>query len=298
MQFIRLPRYQRSSAVKSLRLTQRDWEILKNVHRHRFLRSDQLVALLRGSPQQSLRRLQRLYHHGYLERPRCQIDYFQSGSKRMVYGLGNKGAGVLKRELSLPYQKLDWPTKNRVGKIFLEHVLLVSRVMVAVELACRNRPDIQLLLPDEGVLRPLKWNVTMGNRSKCAVIPDRVFGMEFTGKSGQKNQSWFLLEADRGTMPVTRRDLNKSSFRRKLLAYESTWTQKIHQDRFGWNRFRVLTVTNNAERIATMQQASRSLNRGHGLFLFLDEKTLADQKDFFALHWQTCREGETVNLLS
>jgi hypothetical protein len=44
-----------------------------------------------------LRRLQRLFQHGYLERPRCQIDYYQSGSRRIACGLGNKGAAWLKR---------------------------------------------------------------------------------------------------------------------------------------------------------------------------------------------------------
>lgn len=35
-----------------------------------------------------LRRLQRLYHHGYVERPACQIDYYQRGGSRSIaYGL-------------------------------------------------------------------------------------------------------------------------------------------------------------------------------------------------------------------
>ena len=294
---LRLPRFQRSSAVQSLRLTERDREILRHVHRHRFLRSDHLVALSPGSRQQTLRRLQRLYHHGYLERPRSQIDYYQSGSRRMVYGLGNKGAAVLKRDLSLPYHQLDWTTKNRIGKLFLKHILLISEVMVAVEVACRNHPDVRLLLPEPGALRPIRWSVTIGNRMKCGVIPDRVFGLEFTDKTGRKQQSWFFLEADRGTMPVMRTDLTQSSFSRKLLAYEATWMQNVHRDRFGWSRFRVLTVASTPERIATMREAVRSLKRGHGLFLFLDAKKLGEEKDFFAQGWQTGRENEIVRLL-
>jgi len=305
MELARLPRFKRLPAIKQLRLTNRDCDILKHVHLHRFLRSDHITSLFPGSPQQVLRRLQLLYHHGYLERPRCQIDYYQSGSRRMAYGIGNKGGWLLKREFSLHYHRLDWQAKNRVSRLFLEHALLVSDVMVAVEMACRNQSSLRLLSPEEIVpppdtarkREPLRWTVDIGNRLQCGVIPDRVFGFEFTDKSGRRNQSWFFLEADRGTMPIVRSSLDKSSSFRKLSAYEATWSQNLHRTKLGLNRFRVLTVTSNPERIGTMQQAARSLKRGHGLFLFLDAKTLKEEKDFFALRWQTCRDGETVGLL-
>src|ERR1039457_3509229 len=199
----RLPRFKRSPEIPAFKLTDRDAEILRHVHRHRFLRSDHLAALTTGSPQQLLRRLQRLYHHGYLERPRCQIDYFQSGTRRIAYGLGNKGAAWLKRELSLQFHQLDWKQKSHVGRLFLEHALLVSDIMVALELACRNRKDIRLLSADDLQIanrrEPFQWKVDIGQRQKCGVIPDRVFGLEFAGK-----QCWYFLEADRGTIPNTR----------------------------------------------------------------------------------------------
>jgi hypothetical protein len=41
--------------------------------------------------------LQFLYHDGYLERPRIQIEYYhRGGSRHIVYGLGNKGAAFLR----------------------------------------------------------------------------------------------------------------------------------------------------------------------------------------------------------
>ena len=59
-----------------MQLTERDREIIRLVHRHRFLRSSHICSLIPGSPQQLLRRLKLLYHHGFLERPRSQIDYY------------------------------------------------------------------------------------------------------------------------------------------------------------------------------------------------------------------------------
>jgi DNA-binding Lrp family transcriptional regulator len=292
----RLPRFKRSPEIPAFILTDRDREILRHVHRHRFLRSDHLAALTAGSAQQILRRLQRLYHHGYLERPRCQIDRYQSGSHRMAYGLGNKGSAWLKHELSLPFHQLDWKRKNHIGRLFLEHALLISDIMVAVELACRKRKDVRLLTTADLHLpkmrEPFHWNVNIGREQKCGVIPDHVFGLEFNGQ-----RCWYFLEADRATMPITRRDLHQTCIYRKLLAYESTWTQDIHRREFGIHRFRVLTVTTKAERLPSMIAACQKLNKGRGLFLFSDINSLKEQGDLSMVHWYSARKGERATIL-
>lgn len=291
----RLPRFKRSTEISPLNLTERDREILKHVHRHRFLRSDHIVALCGGSRQQVLRRLQLLYHHGYLERPRCQIDHHQSGSRRMAYGLGNKGAAWLKRALSLPFHQLDWKRKNHVGRLFLEHALLVSDIMVAVELACRKRTDVRLLTTSELHLpqmrEPFHWNMNLGRGQKCGVIPDQVFGLEYDGE-----RCWYFLEADRATMPITRRDLHQTSVYRKLLAYEATWAQNIHQQDFGIPRFRVLTVTTKSERIPSMIAACQKLKQGRGLFLFRVAEAFQTCSDFFSQRWHNSQNQNAVTL--
>jgi DNA-binding Lrp family transcriptional regulator len=126
MESIRLPRFTRVKQITPPQLTARDREIIQYVFAHCFLRSTHIHKLIGGSHQQLLRRLQRLYHHGYLERPRVQIDYYhQGGSQSMVYGLGHKGAALLKRELNLPFHQLDWSAKNQdVKRLFLEHALM------------------------------------------------------------------------------------------------------------------------------------------------------------------------------
>ena len=242
MESSRLPRFKRPSMVGPIQLTERDREIIRLVHRNRFLRSPQIIALVGGSSQQLLRRLQLLYHHGYLERPRAQIDYYhQGGSRHIVYGLGNKGGALLKQELGVAFRERHWGEKNRsVGRIFLEHALLVSDVMVTIELACRERgirlmTEKELALP--GKRQPFQWRVNINSRLKLGVIPDRVFALEFRDEDGKSNRAFFFLEADRGTMPVRRRNLSQTSFYRKLLAYEATWSQSIHRTRFGFHRF-------------------------------------------------------------
>lgn len=287
-----------------MQLTERDREIIRLVHRHRFLRSPQIVALVNDSSQQLLRRLQLLYHHGYLERPRSQIDYYhKGGSRHMVYGLGSKSVSFLKQELGVAFRDIRWGEKNRsVRRIFLEHALLVSDVMVAVELACRESGRIRLVygeelsLPDGiGLKLPsFRWNVIFGSRLKLGVIPDRVFALDFGVQSVKENRAFFFLEADRGTMPVTRRNLSQTSFYRKLLAYEATWSQSIHRARFGFHRFRVLTVTTSRARLERIIEATRTLERGRGLFLFVDYDSLA-KGDVLSHGWVTAR-GSTERL--
>src|SRR5713226_8429378 len=126
----RLPRFNRATEIAAMQFEERDRDIIRLVHRHRFLRSHQIVALMGGSPQQLSRRLKLLYHHGYLERPRAQLQYYErGGSKSIAYGLGNKGGTLLKQALGIAVRPVSWGEKNRsVGRIYLEHALLVSDV--------------------------------------------------------------------------------------------------------------------------------------------------------------------------
>lgn len=302
MVHLRLPKFKRVTPVAALELTARDHEILRFVHRHRFLRSNQIVSLLGAKPQPLLRRLQRLYHHGYLERPRSQLDYYQKGGSRpIVYGLGNKGGTLLKQELGESFRQLSWGEKNRaVGRIFLEHALLVSEVMVALELACRKSgvrllSEIELALPS--TRRPLHWRVQLDSRRQLGVVPDRVLALEYEDQDSNPARAYFILEADRGTMPVKRHNLAQTSFYRKLLAYEATWSQDIHRRRFGFHRFRVLAVTSSTARVESLVEACSELKRGHGLFLFAHRSVLEHPDILFAPIWQSGRGGENATLL-
>jgi DNA-binding Lrp family transcriptional regulator len=289
----RLPRFKRVATVAPIQLTERDHDILRLVHRHRFLRSHQIIALIGGSPQPLSRRLQWLFHHGYLERPRAQLQYYErGGSQPIAYGLGNKSGSLLQ------LNPTSWGEKNRgIGRMYLAHALLVSDVMVSLELACRQR-GIRLLHEDElslPVEAPLQWRVKLRDGTKLGVIPDRVFALEYADQKGQMQQVYYFLEADRGTMPVVRHKLTQTSFYRKLLAYEATWTNKVHQRHLGIPRFRMLTVTTSAARVKSLLDACSRLQRGHGLFLFADQTVL--QKDLLAPVWQ-CGKAAALSVLA
>src|ERR1017187_7334077 len=85
--------------------------------------------------------------------------------------------------------------------------------------------------------------------------------------------------------------------------WNSTWIGQVMMiksmpipSRFGFNRFRVLTVTTSAERVKHLIEACHQLERGQGLFLFTDLASLLAHGDILTLPWQTCQPGKTETL--
>jgi hypothetical protein len=304
---IRRPRFKRAP-IRRLALTSRDLEILRAVHRHRLLRSKHLLVLMGGSPQAILRRLQLLYHHGYLDRPPMQLDWYARGSEPLVYALENRGAEVLETEGELRRGGVRWDTKNRnLSRIFLHHTLMVAEIMVAFEVACRNREGVRFIPPKEILARlpevtlhlrlPFRWQVEVrhgGKLYRLGVEPDRVFGLEFAGAPENRRRAYFFLEADRGTMPVVRKGLGQTSFLRKLLAYQETWRQGLHREYLGIPNFRVLGVTASPERVENLVEACRALSGGSRIFLFTDRESLG-RGSILAHEWVN-GGGESVRL--
>lgn len=266
----RLARFRRILDLPRIRLTPRDQETIRHVFQHRFLRSAHLRSLLPGSGQHLLRRLQRLYHHGYLDRPRAQIERYTAGSKAMVYGVGPKGIRFLEDKFGIPRRKVDWTARHRsVTRYFLDHTLAVADIMVALEIACRSDSRFTLVHPRAPHEPPIRWSVTLRHRGTpmtVGVVPDAVFGLRAHGHT----EAWFFLEADRATMPVARHTLKQTSFLRKLLAYHETWRQKLPT--LKCHRFRVLAVTTTPERAANIREAydRACLGRAPNLLLVTD----------------------------
>ncbi len=253
-------------------MTRRDIAIIREVNRHRLLRSSEISRLVGGSHQQVLRRLQRLFHHGYLDRPRAQLNsMLTGGSQAIVYALGRKGARLLADEGTLPPRHDNF----RLHHPYLEHTTAVAEFMVSLEQGLKEHPDARLIseeaLADRVSLRdPFLMNVKVGSQ-RVGLRPDRMFALE---KVSSGESLLCCLELDRGTMPVRRRTLARSSFQRKLLTYESAWRQQLHHTRFGYERLRVLTVTSSEQRLRNLIEECRKLDSGHGLFLFATKETV------------------------
>lgn len=275
----RKARFHREPA-DNFRLQKRDREIIRHVYEYRFLTSEHIIKLLGGSRQGILRRLHYLYHGGYLDRPKAQLK--REGNFPLVYALGNKGVDLIAADLGLITPRVDWTTKNREAKpMFLEHTLMVSDIMLSIELSAKKARGVEFVGAEEIIeRRPVKpetlqgnkelaWRVTVKKERNYTyhIIPDNAFGLHFPT---ERETSYFFLEADRSTMPVTRHNLFKTSFYKKLLGYWESWHQGLFKDNFHFRNPRVLTVTLSEERIRSMIKANKEIDPRHdGLRMFL-----------------------------
>jgi hypothetical protein len=186
--------------------------------------------------------------------------------------------------------------------MYMQHTLLVAEVMIALVRSCKRPGAPRLLLEQE--LAPsqhpsvaFRWAVTVreGIESRrVGVVPDQVFALE----KSDGERILFFVEVDRATMPLTRRSLMQTSIWRKLLGYQATWSQGIHNERFGCERFRVLFVTEGPERAHHVVELAAKMKRGQGLVLVTNADSLRGRVfpnsdgDTFSLSWLTATGGK------
>src|SRR5437870_1383255 len=134
------------TTILQLHITDRDREILKVVFDCKILAANQIQALIPGSDQQILRRLQKLTDHHYLirhQRTSAHIPYLYQTAKRASEELTDT-YGIAPERIYRRAQKLSAHD--------LQHALMVSRLQCAVMRAVAERPDVELaecILEDE-----------------------------------------------------------------------------------------------------------------------------------------------------
>jgi hypothetical protein len=286
----RRARFRRASEPPAFRLTDDDVVIIRQLARHRFLRSTHIAALVGRSLDRTNDRLSRLFHAGYVDRPRAQLDYYPTaGSAPIAYALADRGARLLIERDGVDFANVEWSRKNRqAGRPFIEHQLEVVDFYVALQLAISKRNDVRLINPDELVAsfpdqsfnerNPFTLRVKVSHHGvnyESSVIPDLAFGLLF--KDGSRR--CFMVEIDRGTMPIIRRDIRQTSLERKMRTYLAAHAAKKHKRQFGWKTFRVLTVTTDEHRVRSTLDELRNLrvagSPGPSLFFFATRAELS-----------------------
>ncbi len=303
-----IKRLSRPEAPRGFRVTERDIEILKLVARFRFLNSAQVVKFLGTNSGRILRRLQGLYAHGLLDRPVSQhLQLAALYNPPLTYGLGRLGAKLLAELGTRIDPALDWTWKNSQSTApFLAHTLDVAEAVCAFEHACRagdarliDHHELLPLMPEKTreLRDPFKLRVSLRSGLKTplalAVIPDRLFSVALTDQTRHN----FALELDRSTMPITtKRKTDRSSYAQKIAGYFHSWREKKHTDTWGFQNFRILTITPSEKRIENMLAAQRSITGGSapGLFLYSTPERIAHHGAFDS--W-TNGKGEIISLL-
>jgi hypothetical protein len=291
-----------------MRVTARDISILQNIARFRLASGAQLALLDGGSAQNVSRALLALWENGYVERPEAQAAsrFLQEGSRPTIYGLTRKGARLLRDEgLDVRRRLLDGIDKERgAGWRFVEHTVAIAGFFVALEVAAKGRNDVRILeraeiledAPKTKRDRQVRLEASIrlnGVLKRNAVIPDALFGLRFN----DEEESYFMLEIDRGEMPVERyKNMYRTYFAKKMLTYYEANRQQRHVHDLGLENFRVLTVTTTPERVEKMLAALRAITDGRGsnMFLFIDETKLTVDSPL-DVEWVSGK-GEVVRL--
>ncbi len=250
--------------------TPRDLEVLRLFATFRLVTSEELELLTREhfpSPYVLWRRLNWLWKAGHLTRPEQQRHRFPRarGSMRHIYALGSKGADELRRAgYKLPAIDFDQKARARKPSSF-DHPLLIARFLTCLLLALKKRPELTLieLLPD----RAFRREVAVGTES-IALEPDGVV----TIRDGDGERLSIMLEADRGTEPLMRRDFRQSAFWKKARAYLGYWSDRARvEEDLGGPEFVVATVCETENRVSSLRELLREADpekRGTDLFWF------------------------------
>lgn len=289
----------------------------------RFMTSTQILTYLAIDPKSSSaakmrRRFRSLFDHKYIDRiedPRGRIE--GGGSRPTIYALGDAGADLItKPPYNVERGGVYWTAKNRnvTDSRFIHHTLQTSAFMINVSAACRVRGD--LIMGDEDVilkgatefhkqsdtsLRGWKLPYIHDSRTDYArLIPDRMFYIE---REKDHRRKYFLLEVDRGTMPV-KTAKNRSSIQKKITLYHYSAKQRLHFKHFGYEHFgTVLFVTTSDERVNNMIAVTREVlgSRGWRRVLFTTQKvidaTISAGGSLFDVPWRNSADSESTTLL-
>jgi len=301
--------FERPQQPRPFRITPRDVSLLGNLARLRLASGEQLAALDGGSGQNVSRALLALWENGYVERLLGQAEtrVLYKGSFPLIYGLTRSGAWLLRKHGFDVRRRLLYETDKQrgAGWRFIEHRVDITEFMVRLDLACRDRTDVELLerkdilenapktQRDRRVRLVAKARID-GAHQLLSVDPDELFGLRF---AAEKQASYFMFERDRGEMPVHRRkSKDQTYYAKKLLTYYEANRVGEHVRELAIPNFRVATVTTTPERVEQMIEAQKEMTDGRGsnMFLFIDDARLLASNPLDAL-WITGK-GKGVQL--
>ncbi len=147
-----LPSHKRVENPPPMRLTGRDVLIVLEVYLFRILSAPQIEALFFPSPKprgcrtSCQKRLQLLFHHGFLSRIELPIK-LGDGRKPFNYALNERGADLVATKLDVDRADVAWNSKhNQLGHQFVEHTLAVNEFRIAIR-----------LLTESGIFNVKSW---------------------------------------------------------------------------------------------------------------------------------------------
>jgi hypothetical protein len=307
----RLPRSQRAKPedLPAFGITSRDYLIVKAVCQYRALTTDQVERLFfSSSSQPSLtkgkskinprcqRRLQLLFHHGFLYRSK-QPQRFVEENKPLVYFLDTQGIELLAEDEGLIPADLTLDMRN-IESATLQHLILSNEVRIAVEQAARLKGWIIEKWLDERTLKSpqMKDTITLtgpeGGKRSAAVVPDGYFKLS-TGSG----EPWHhFIEIDRGTVTGRAAQWGRRDWSHKIQAYIEYVASGKYQTRYQAKGMRVLTITTGEKRLAHLKEITEGVG-GKSRFWFSTFERLAQGNILNDVLWSVATKPERFPLM-
>jgi len=267
MQTQTFSKFVRPEEVAGGRITDRDLDIIESILRYRFIPTSELVRLVGGNEDVTLRRLRRLWEKGLINRwafpgirTHSEFHYYLDNREALnllvehgrLFDVHEQMLEELRNNGEKDYATAA--TRGQHMKLgFLQHSLLISRMHFMIEMACRDSGDsIELQSWSQGSQlaghkvevprvkssrhgNEYLWGET-GEAEKLPVEPDALFTLRFANRRAGSQLAHFCYEADRGTMVMT--DMLK-----KFRAYHHfIKRQKKHRDALGVHPIRAVLV--------------------------------------------------------
>lgn len=253
--------FKRDQAV-TFRLQQRDIEIVRIVNRYRYVQARHLKRLVfkdNSSIQSTRRRLNKLFHAGYLGRIE-QATKRSEGQAEIVYHLEKAGAELINQYL--PEEPIYWYPRSakKAQHLFLEHALALAEFRSFLELALYDHPissikrfvaDFEMKSHTDDVTGSYRYKlyaqvIDPVQRNVYVVYPDALVILQGRGKYSE-HQRLFFVEIDRGSE-------SHEIIRKKIIGYALYRQQGLFQKYGPFKDFRVLMQTSSESRAHNMRQ--------------------------------------------
>lgn len=299
-----------SNATFPPALTRRDYLMLKTIAEYGALTAQQVSMLFfppatthskvipHSNCQYHLKRMRDLNYVQRVER----YQLLTEGKKPYLYAVTRKGIQALAAFLDCEVQDISWRhTDVRLTAPYVEHLILMNDVRVAIAKAVQDKPSLQLLTwHDELTLKQTHHRDTIpvktpqGKTHTGKLIPDAYFVL--STQSHQENKHFFV-EIDRATETGTSSDERQRTWMRKITMYLVYYQRNgLYEQRYGTHKGRVLTVTTNEARLHNLKRLTEEAG-GKQRFWFTTFERLNAQTVLTGSIWQMAHAQGTTSLL-
>lgn len=216
-------------------------------------------------------------------------DPFRQRESERVYALTRQGAQALMARKNLDRSEVPYltPGQRQRSLLTLQHTLARNECALALEHACRDSADTEMLgwehRPERIADAAFLYDEKLGS-VRVPLVPDGVAILRHRG-----TEHVLIVEIDRGTVGIPRMTL-------RYRGYAAWWENGGPERKYGVRASRVLTVAPTEKRTENLRAAARkAIRRGRGsrLLWFATEDAVQIGGD--VLHAPAWRLAHTRN---